>query len=98
MTKVTDREIEKRLAATEYAQGSIAHLAPGRNLADELITDRRAEDVRVRTEQDRGKAWGCAASVRPGHVGTSGLALDLVDEAVDPHRHAKNHPTGRDRS
>ena len=33
----------KRLAAIKYAQGSIAHLAPGRNLADELIADRRAE-------------------------------------------------------
>jgi hypothetical protein len=42
-TKVTDVEVEKRLAAIEYAQGSIAHLAPGRNLADELIADRRAE-------------------------------------------------------
>lgn len=42
-TKVTDAEVEKRLAAIDYAQGSIAHLAPGRNLADELIADRRAE-------------------------------------------------------
>lgn len=42
-SKVTDLEVEKRLAAIEYAQGSIAHLAPGRNLADELIADRRAE-------------------------------------------------------
>jgi hypothetical protein len=42
-TKVTEVEVEKRLAAIEYAQGSIAHLAPGRNLADELIADRRAE-------------------------------------------------------
>lgn len=43
MTKVTDAEVEKRLAAIEYAQGSISHLAPDRNLADELIADRRAE-------------------------------------------------------
>lgn len=42
-TKVTDAEVEKRLAAISYAQGSIAHLASDRNLADELITDRRAE-------------------------------------------------------
>lgn len=42
-TKVTDAEVEKRLAAIEYAQGSIAHLAPGVSLADELIAERRAE-------------------------------------------------------
>lgn len=42
-TKVTDAEVEKRLAAIEYARGGIAHLAPDRNLADELIADRRAE-------------------------------------------------------
>ncbi|MGE5335900.1 MAG: hypothetical protein ACM3JL_00560 [Nitrososphaerota archaeon] len=42
-SKVSDAEVEKRLAAIEYAQGSIAHLAPGQNLADELIADRRAE-------------------------------------------------------
>jgi hypothetical protein len=47
-TKVTDAEVEKRLAAIEYARGSIAHLAPDRNLADELIADRRAE---ARVEQ-----------------------------------------------
>lgn len=42
-TKVTDAEVEKRLAAIEYAQGSIADLAPGRSLADELVEGRRAE-------------------------------------------------------
>lgn len=42
-TKVTDADVEKRLAAIEYAQGSIADLAPGRSLADELIAERRAE-------------------------------------------------------
>ena len=42
-TKVTEVEVEKRLAAIKYAQGSVAHLAPGRNLADELVADRRAE-------------------------------------------------------
>lgn len=43
-TKVTDAEVEKRLAAIDYARGSIAHLSPDRNLADELIADRRAEE------------------------------------------------------
>ena len=47
-TKVTDADVEKRLAAIDHAQGSIAHLAPDRNLADELIADRRAE---VRAEE-----------------------------------------------
>jgi hypothetical protein len=51
-TKVTDVEVEKRLAAIEYAQGSIAHLAPDRNLADELIADRRAE-ARAENAGDR---------------------------------------------
>jgi hypothetical protein len=58
-TKVTDVEVEKRLAAIEYAQGSIAHLAPGRNLADELIADRRAEtrgeEAGTGADQHRGK-------------------------------------------
>jgi hypothetical protein len=51
--KVTDADVEKRLAAIEYAQGSIAHLAPDRSLADELIADRRAE---VRAEEAAEKA------------------------------------------
>lgn len=55
-TKVTDREVEKRLAAIEYAQGSIAHLAPDRNLADELIADRRAEEARERISRRGGKS------------------------------------------
>lgn len=38
--EIPENELEKRLAAIEYAQGSIAHLAPGRNLADELVADR----------------------------------------------------------
>lgn len=42
-TKVTDAEVEQRLSAIEYARGSVAHLAPDQNLADELIADRRAE-------------------------------------------------------
>lgn len=37
-----DPDLAKRLAAIEFARGSIAHLAPDRNLADELIADRRA--------------------------------------------------------
>lgn len=46
-TKVTDADIEKRLTAIKFARGSIAHLAPGVSLVDELIADRRAE---ARTE------------------------------------------------
>jgi hypothetical protein len=42
--KVTDADIEKRLAAIKFARGSLAHLAPpGVSLADELIADRRTE-------------------------------------------------------
>lgn len=48
-TKVTDHEVKRRLAAIEYVQGSIAHLAPGQNLADELIADRRSEESRERS-------------------------------------------------
>ena len=48
-TKVTDHEVKKRLAAIEHVQGSIAHLAPGRNLADELIADRRTEEAHERS-------------------------------------------------
>jgi len=57
MTESADPEMEKRLAAIEFAQGSIAHLAPDRNLADELIADRRAEqaapDASRRSGDDR---------------------------------------------
>jgi hypothetical protein len=42
-TKVTDAQVEKRLAAIEWAEGSLAQLAPGESLVDELIADRRAE-------------------------------------------------------
>jgi hypothetical protein len=52
-TKATDAEVEHRLAAIEYARGSVAHLAPGRNLADELIADRRAEMVADRPIADK---------------------------------------------
>jgi hypothetical protein len=48
-TEVPDHEVKKRLAAIEYVQGRITHLAPGRNLADELIADRRAEETRERS-------------------------------------------------
>lgn len=41
--KAAAAEVEERLAVIEYARGSIAHLAPGRDLASELIEDRRAE-------------------------------------------------------
>jgi hypothetical protein len=42
--KVTDADIEKRLAAIKFARGSLADLAPaGVSLADELIAERRAE-------------------------------------------------------
>jgi hypothetical protein len=44
-TERADPDLEKRLAAIEFARGSIAHLAPDRNLADELIADRRAEQA-----------------------------------------------------
>lgn len=57
-TKVTDAEVEKRLAAIEYARGSIAHLAPDRNLADELIADRRAEARAERTDTGAGQRNG----------------------------------------
>jgi hypothetical protein len=44
-TERADPDLEKRLAAIEFARGSIAHLAADRNLADELIADRRAEQA-----------------------------------------------------
>lgn len=50
-TKVTDAEVEKRLAAIEFAQGSIADLAPGRSLADELIAERRGEARAEKTKR-----------------------------------------------
>lgn len=53
--KVTDAEVEKRLAAIERAQGSIAHLAPGRSLADELIADRRSAADAERAKPSSGK-------------------------------------------
>jgi len=44
-TESANTNVEKRLVAVEFARGSIAHLAPDRNLADELIADRRAEQA-----------------------------------------------------
>jgi hypothetical protein len=42
--KVTDADIEQRLEAIRWAEGSLAHLAPpGVSLVDEVIADRRAE-------------------------------------------------------
>lgn len=57
-TKVTDAEVEKRLAAIDYAQGSIAHLAPDRNLADELVADRRAEARAESADVEAGQRSG----------------------------------------
>lgn len=57
-TKVTDAEVEKRLAAIDYAQGSIAHLAPDRNLADELVADRRAEAQAEQADAGAGQRSG----------------------------------------
>ena len=51
-TKAEQLAVERRLAAIEWACGSIAHLAPSRNLADELIAERRAE-VRVEEPAER---------------------------------------------
>jgi len=49
--EIRDEEFEKRLAAIEFARGSIVDLAPGRDLAAELIADRRAEaQAEARTE------------------------------------------------
>jgi hypothetical protein len=36
-------EVERRRKAAERTRGMFAHLAPDRNLSDELIADRRAE-------------------------------------------------------
>lgn len=43
VTESADPDMEKRLAVIEFARGSIGHLAPDRNLADELVADRSAE-------------------------------------------------------
>ncbi len=47
-------EVERRRKAAEATRGMFAHLAPGRNLSDELIADRRAEaeaEAREATEE-----------------------------------------------
>ena len=36
-------ELDEHIAAIDYAHGLIADLAPGRDLAGELIAERRAE-------------------------------------------------------
>jgi hypothetical protein len=42
-TKSTRSEVERRREAADRMRGMFAHLAPGRNLSDELIADRRTE-------------------------------------------------------
>jgi hypothetical protein len=42
-TKPARAEVERRREAAERMRGMFSHLAPGRNLSDELIADRRAE-------------------------------------------------------
>lgn len=42
-TKPARPEVKRRREAAERMRGMFAHLAPGRNLSDELIADRRAE-------------------------------------------------------
>lgn len=46
-TKTDQLATERQLAAIEWAQGSIAHLAPGRALADEIVADRRSPTDRL---------------------------------------------------
>jgi hypothetical protein len=52
-TKVRKSQAARRREAIRYAEGSIAHLAPGVSLADELIADRRAEGRAGLREQPR---------------------------------------------
>lgn len=54
MTESADPDMEKRLAAIEFARGSIAKLAPDRNVAGELIADRRAEQAALDASQHGG--------------------------------------------
>jgi hypothetical protein len=54
LTESADPDMEQRLAAIAFARGSIAHLAPDRNLADELIADRRAEQAALDSARDGG--------------------------------------------
>lgn len=51
VTEASDPYMAKRMPAIEFARGSIANLAPERNLADELIADRRAEQATLDTPQ-----------------------------------------------
>lgn len=41
--KSTESQRARRRAAAERMHGMFAHVAPGENLVDELISDRRAE-------------------------------------------------------
>jgi hypothetical protein len=65
--KATDVEIKKRLIAIEFARGSVARLAPDRNLADELIAERRAE---------AGVAGQTSHCALPGMASQTGCRLD----------------------
>jgi hypothetical protein len=52
-TKAAVSELDEHVAAIDYARGVIADLAPGRDLAGELIAERRAETL---GEQQRATA------------------------------------------
>lgn len=59
MSKATEArksQAARRREAIRYAEGSIAHLAPGVSLADELVADRRAEARAGRRGQPRPSA------------------------------------------
>lgn len=43
--KLSDPGLKRRMEAIRFAEGSIAHLAPGASLTDELIADRRASGM-----------------------------------------------------
>jgi hypothetical protein len=65
-TKVTRSEVERRRAAAERMRGLFADPAPGRNLVDELIADRRAEDREAEEEARRlrGEHWSAGVGTR----------------------------------
>lgn len=54
LTESADPDMGQRMAAIAFAQGSIAHLAPGWSLADELIADRRTEQAAMDASQHGG--------------------------------------------
>jgi hypothetical protein len=59
-TKVDKSAVERR-AAIERTRGMFSHLAPGTNLADELIADRRAE-ARAEDSQEADRRRGRSSS------------------------------------